>query len=230
MPMPGCRLAAGESGMKIGPANGSADPRDLIFALAHEIANLLAGARLEAGLLDPGAGAAELQQSADRISETSARAGSLLALLRPLLAPEAVAPLPIDALELLEGLRSGLDESSDARVVIALKTAALVPVVRLAPDSTHHLLLTAVWAGLEAAPGGGTLRVFCRVDGDRVGFVVEDDGPAPDLDPAGDLRGRPLTWAITRAVLASMNGRLFVTRDEPASRTRVALDFPADAG
>ena len=214
--------------MKIGPTKGSADPRDLIFALAHEIANLLAGSRLEAGLLDPGAGAAELQQSADRISETSARAGSLLALLRPLLAPEAVTPLPIDALELLEGLRSGLDESSDGRVVIALKTAALVPVVRLAPDSAHHLLLTAIWAGLEAASADGVLRVFCRVDGERVGFVVEDDGAAPDQ--AGELRGRPLTWAITRAVLATMNGRLFVTRDEPAGRTRVALDFPATAG
>ena len=214
--------------MKIGPTKGSADPRVLIFALAHEIANLLAGSRLEAGLLDPGAGAAELQQSADRISETSARAGSLLALLRPLLAPEAVAPLPIDALELLEGLRSGLDESSDGRVVIALKTAALVPVVRLAPDSAHHLLLTAIWAGLEAASADGVLRVFCRVDGERVGFVVEDDGAAPDQ--AGELRGRPLTWAITRAVLATMNGRLFVTRDEPAGRTRVALDFPATAG
>jgi hypothetical protein len=215
--------------MEIGPTSGSADPRDLIFALSHEIANLLAGSRLEAGLLDPDAAAAELQQSADRISEISARAGSLLALLRPLLAPEDVAPLPIDALELLEGLRSGLDEASDARVVIALKTAVEVPIVRLAPDSVHHLLLTSIWAGLEAAPGGGALRVFCRSDGERVAFVVEDAGPAPDLDPGGELRGRPLTWAISRAVLAAMNGRFEVSRDGPAGRTRVALDFPADA-
>ena len=208
----------------------SADPRELVFATAHEIANLLAGSRLEAGLFAPDAAAPELQQIADRISEASARAGSLLAMLQPLLAPEAVAPLPIDALELLEGLRSGLDESSDARVVIALKTAVEVPVVRLVPDSVHHLLLTAIWAGLEAAPAGGALRVFCRADGGRVAFVVEDDGPAPDLDPGGALRGRPLTWAIARAVLAAMNGRVFVTRDGPAGRTRVTLDFPADAG
>ena len=60
-------------------------------------------------------------------------------------------------------------------------------------------------------------------------FVVEDGGPAPDLDPGGQLRGRPLTWAITRRVLAAMNGRFFVTRDEAAGRTRVTLDFPADA-
>jgi signal transduction histidine kinase len=215
--------------MEIGPTNESTELRELVFALAHEIANLLAGSRLEAGLLDPAAGAPELQRAADRISEASARAGSLLAMLRPLLAPETAPPLPIDALELLAGLRGGLDESSDARVVIALKSAVEVPVVRLAPDSLHHLLLTAIWAGLEAAPGDAPLRVFCRADGDRVAFVVEDDGPAPDLDPDGQLRGRPLSWAITRSVLAAMEGRFFVTRDEAAGRTRVTLDFPADA-
>ena len=111
----------------------SAEVRELVFALAHEIANLLAAARLEAGLLDPAAPAAELQRIADCVSETSARAGSLLALLRPLLAPEGVDPVPIDALELLEGLRGGLDESSDTRVVIALKTAVELPAVPLAP-------------------------------------------------------------------------------------------------
>jgi len=218
--------------MQIGPSNAGTEPRELVFALAHEIANLLAGSRLEAGLLDPAAGVEEFQQGADCISLSSARAGALLAMLRPLLAPEAVDPLPIDALELLDGLRSGLDESSDSRVVIALKTAALLPAVRLAPDSVHHLLLTAIWAGLEAAPTGGTLRVSCHVqsESDRVAFVVEDDGPAPDFDPGGDLRGRPLTWAVTRAVLAAMDGRFDVTRDESAGHTVVSLDFPADAG
>jgi signal transduction histidine kinase len=216
--------------MQTGPSNEGTEPRELVFALAHEIANLLAGSRLEAGLLDPAASAAELQQGADCISLSSARAGALLAMLRPLLAPEAVEPLRIDALDLLEGLRSGLDESSDARVVIALKTAALVPVVLLAPDAVHQLLLIAIWAGLEAAPAGGALRVSCLADGDRVAFVVADDGPAPDLDPGGDLRGRPLTWAVTRAVLAAMDGRFDVTRDASAGRTLVSLDFPADAG
>lgn len=216
--------------METDPSDASTEARELIFALVHEIANLLAGSRLEAGLLDPAAAGSELQRIANCISESSARAGSLLALLRPLLAPEDVVPLPIDALELLEGLRGGLDESSDARVVIALKTAVELPAVRLAPDSVHHLLLTAIWAGLEAASADGALRVFCRADGERVAFVVEDDGPAPDLEPAGALRGRPLGWAITRTLLAAMDGRVDIRRDEVAGRTCVTLDFPADAG
>lgn len=207
-----------------------AGSRELVFALAHEIANLLAGARLEACLLEPDAGAAALQQAGDRISECSARAGSLLAMLRPLLAPEAVAALPVDALELLEGLRSGLDESSDDRVVIALKTAALLPPVRLAPDAVHHLLLTAIWAGLEVAPAGAKLRVSCSAKGDRVVFAVEDEGPAPAPDPTGELRGRPLEWALARAVLAGMGGRLEVVRDDASGRTRVAFDFAAEPG
>jgi len=217
-----------------GTANGSTQVRELVFALAHEIANLLAGSRLEAGLLDASAGTRELREAAERISEISARAGSLLAMLRPLLAPEAVAAVPIDSLELLEGLRSGLDEASDSRVVIALKTAVEVPSVLLAPDTVHHLLLTAIWAGLEAAPAGGMLRVHCRGEGDRVAFVVEDDGAEIDLDPGGELRGRPLTLAVARAVLAAMAGRLEVTRsgapEAAAGCTQTVFEFPAAPG
>jgi signal transduction histidine kinase len=211
---------------------GAADSRNLVFALAHEIANLLAGTRLEAGLIDPDVPGDGVRRAAERISEVSARAGSLLALLRPLIAPEAVGTLPIDALELLDGLRSGLDESSDSRVVIALKTAALVPAVGLAPDAVHHLLLTAIWSGLEVSPADGAVRVRCRSEDDRVAFLVEDDGAAPELDPVGELRGRPLTFAIARKVLAAMDGRLTVTRtgapEASAGCTVVALDFPAE--
>jgi len=211
--------------------DAAADARELVFALTHEIANLLAGSRLEAGLIDPAAGGEGVLRAAGRISETSARAGSLLAMLRPLITPEAVTAMSIDALELLEGLRSGLDESSDTRVAIALKTAATVPNVRLAPDTVHHLLLTAIWAGLEASPIDAGVRVRCSSVADRVGFVVEDDGAAPDLDPGGQLRGRPLTLAIAHHLIAAMDGRLELertgTREASAGCTRVTFDLPA---
>jgi signal transduction histidine kinase len=209
-------------------ARSAASARDLVFALCHELGNLLAAARLEAGLLAADAGAAELATAAERIAEWSARAGSLLALVRPLLAPEAVLLLAADPLDVLDGLRSGLDESSDSRVVIALKSAAQLPGVSLAPELLHHLLLTAIYCGLEAAAPEGRVRVAAEAEGDSVAFVVEDEGGFGAADRAPELRGRPLTHEIARVLLAGLGGRFEAVRS--AGRTRVAFAFPVAAG
>jgi hypothetical protein len=201
--------------------------RDLVFALCHELGNLLAGARLEAGLLDPGGGAAELAKAGERISELSARAGSLLALVRPLLAPEAIAVLSADPLEVLDGLRRGLDESCDLRVVIELKSAAQLPGAELAPELVHHLLLTAIFCGLEAGGFEGRVRVRAEAAGERVVFLVEDAGRFSSADAAPQLRGRPLTHAISQALLAEQGGGFEASRSGDC--TRVAFTFPVAA-
>jgi hypothetical protein len=210
-----------------GKAKGTGTDRDLVFALCHEIGNLLAAARLEAGLQAAGSGAANLSAVAERISEWSARCGSLLALVRPLLAPEAVALLPSDPLDVLDGLRRGLDESCDARVVIALKTAAQLPDVDLAPELLYHLLLTAIYCGLEAAAPDGRVRVATEAEGERVAFVVEDEGGFGAADRASELRGRPLTHEIARVLLAGLGGRFEAAHS--GGRTRVAFAFPVAA-
>jgi len=201
--------------------------RDLVFALCHELGNLLAGARLEAGLLDPSGGAAELAKAGERISELSARSGSLLALVRPLLALEAIAVFPTDPLEVLDGLRRGLDESCDFQVAIELKSAARLPVVDLAPELLHHLVLTAIFCGLEAGGSGDRVRVRAEAAGERVAFIVEDAGRFSAADAAPPLRGRSLTHAIARALLAEQGGDFDVSCSEGC--TRVAFAFPVAA-
>ena len=205
-------------------ATAARPPRDLVFALCHELGNLLAGTRLEASQLDSGLASADLTAAAERISELSARAGSLLALVRPLLAPDAVAALPTDPLEVLDGLRRGLDESCDSRVVIVLKSAAELPDVDLAPEMLHHLLLTAIFLGLEAGGPGSRVRVVAEAADDRVAFVVEDEGPLGDLSEPSELCGRPLTHEIARALLATLGGRFGVSSRE--GHTRVAFAVP----
>jgi len=209
-----------------GEATAEKAPRDLVFALCHEIGNLLAGARLEASLLGSNLGAEELARAAERISGVSARAGSLLALIRPLLAPDEALTLPTDPLDVLDGLRRGLDESCDARVAVALKTAAELPEVDLAPEVLHHLLLTAILLGLEAGGPEGRVRVFAEAVAGRVAFLVEDGGPPVDLSEPAELRGRPLTHEIARALLAARGGRFQTSRS--GDRTRVAFEFPVD--
>jgi signal transduction histidine kinase len=217
-----------ESGGAHGEAVAVRSPRDLVFALCHELGNLLAGARLEASLLDPGAGATELAKAAERISEVSARAGSLLAQVRPLLAPDTAVPLPTDPLDVLDRLRHGLDETFDARVAIVLKSAAQLPDVDLAPEVLHHLLLTAIFLGLEASGPKGCVCVFAEASGERVAFLVEDEGRPHDLSEPPELHGRPLTHEIARALLGTLGGSFDVSRAD--GRTRVTFAFPTARG
>ncbi len=217
-----------ESGGAYGEATAVRSPRDLVFALCHELGNLLAGTRLEASLLDPGAGATELAKAAERISEASARAGSLLAQVRPLLAPDTAVNLPTDPLDALDRLRRGLDEAFDARVAIVLKSAAQLPNVDLAPEVLHHLLLTAIFLGLEASGPKGRVRVFAEASGERVAFLVEDEGRLHDLSEPPELYGRPLTHEIARSLVATLGGSFDVSRAE--GRTRVSFAFPTARG
>jgi signal transduction histidine kinase len=199
------------------------DRNEFIFALCHELANLLAGIRLEANLLD-GRPDGDLTRSSERISETSARAGSLLAMMRPLIDPESVGLVAIDPIDMLDGLRSGLDDSLDSRVAIELKSAADVSTVLVAPDILHHLLLTAVFAAVEADRSGSQVRVSCRSASGRVEFVVEDAGPRLEIDPSGALRGRPLTLAVSEHILGRMAGG--VGSGRVGDRTEVAFELP----
>ena len=88
----------------------------------------------------------------------------------------------------------------------------------------HHLLLTAIFCGLEAAAPDGRVRIAAEAAGERVAFVVEDEGRFGAGDRAPELRGRPLTHEIARRLLAGLDGRFEAVRAD--GRTRVAFGFP----
>jgi len=206
-------------------ATSQTSRHDLVFALCHEIGNLLAASRLEASLLTTVGESGELAHAAERISEISARAGSLLALLRPLLVPNEIEALATDPVEILGGLRRGLDASCDERVGIDLDSAATLPAAALAGEVIHHLLLTEIFFGLEAAGSEGGARVSARALDGCVVFRV-DSGACPDLDQgSGPLRGRPLAHAIAGALLAHQRGRLEVSQGEGRTRVDFALNI-----
>lgn len=202
----------------------SKSPNELVFALCHEVGNLLAGARLEASLMETVSDAGSLTRASERISEISARAGSLLALVHPLLAPSDTETLATDPLQILQGLRRGLDASCDERVGIDLDSAAQLPDARIAAEVLHHLLLTEIFFGLEAA---GQARVAASVRGDRVVFRVENTGIGKGGEESGGLHGRPLAHAIARVLLSRQGGQLEVSHAD--DHTRVDLVFPATA-
>lgn len=207
-----------------GEGEAAVAANELVFAVCHEIGNLLAGVRLDSVLLEPAAAAEELAKAGERIETASARAGSLLALVRPLLVPEAMSLRSADPMDVLDGLFSGLDSASEGRVQIELKSAANLPRVRLVPDVVHHLMLSVIFCGLEAGGAASRMRVWASADGEDVAFSLLDEVREPD-DEALALCGRPLVLAIADRLLQPLAGCCEAAVG--ASGTRVSFRLPA---
>jgi hypothetical protein len=186
---------------------------DLLFALCHEVGNLLAAIRLHSQFVD--------EESAARISELTDRAGSLVALVRPLLSdPPPSVPL-LDPLDLLEALQRGLDGVEGARVRVELKSAVDLPGVAIDGETLRHLLMADLFAALEDLPGGERVRVVAQPSADGVAFVLEAPGEATPDAPALKLTGRALTRALAAAILGRRGGSVAV------SGLRVCFCVPA---
>ncbi len=184
---------------------------ELLLALCHEVGNLLAAARLHSHLLD--------EDSAAQISQLAGRAGSLVALVRPLLTPAPERSAPLAPRAVLAGLRRGLDDSDAAQVRIDVESAADLPDVAIDGETLHHLLLAQILAALEERGTAAPLRVAAEALGDGVAFVVAD-GPSADAESeAPELRGRALGRALAQTILGARGGRVEIQRRPDGART-----------
>jgi len=207
-----------------GPAAPSAHA--LVFAICHEVANLLAGTRLEASLIDPDGDGVSLVKTAARIESASARAGALLASIRPVLDPESQSLFAVDPADVLQGLYSGLDASVDARVVVDLESAVDLPARTLATEPVHFLLVSLVYCALAEAPSPACVRVSAGARGAELAFAVRCDGELGIEDASPALRGAPLALAVARRIVgaAAVGGRVEAACEEGG--TRIELVFP----
>ena len=186
---------------------------ELLFALCHEVGNLLAAIRLHGCFAD--------EESGARISELTDRAGSLVALVRPLLSsPPPSAPV-LDPLELLEALQRGLEDVGGARVRVELKSAVDLPGVAIDGETLHHLLMADLFAALENLPRGQRVLVAAEPTANGVAFVLELPGEATPDAPASKLTGCALTHALAAAILGKRGGSV------AESGLRVCFSVPA---
>lgn len=214
----------------------------LVFAIAHELGNHLAGIRLEAHLLDESLGPRGLAKASIAIDTLAGQAGPLLALLRPLLSPSARRPGIGTLANVLDGVRRQLEEEGTAGRAVALRIAADAAAASPPFDGLHALLValvgapeapagTALGAGagaatatielaLDRAPSGVVLRVE-RPDGAFV-EAAEEQGEAADR--LHGLRGRALALALARVLVEDAGGRVEVGGS--ADRSRVELSLP----
>ncbi len=201
------------------------DPRELVFALCHEVRNLLTAVRLQAELLEGETQGAELALARERLLLLSARSGALLAQVPPLLSQPALGER-VEPADAIAALRVGLFAPASERVDLELKSAALAPCVRIGGDLLHVLLITALFGALELAPGLARVRVSAEARDTGVVFRIE--GPvrvASGGDGGGELSGRQLELACADAILAPLGGRARV-RVSDALR-RCELELPA---
>ncbi len=168
---------------------------DLLFALCHEVGNILAAIRLHSRFVD--------EKSVARISELTDRAGSLVALVRPLLSDPPPSLPALDPLELLEALQRGLDDVGSARVRVELKSAVDLPGVAADGETLRHLLMADLLAALENLPAGERVRVVAQPSPDGVAFVLE----VPGVESAG----RALARALAAEILGKSGGSVAVS-------------------
>jgi len=207
-------------------AKGSAlrEPMNLVLALGHEIGNLLAATRLHAHLIDADMTEAELSEISATIGELSSRMGSLLAQIRPLVSPASGAAPHVDPLEVLDGVRCGVEESCDARIAVDLDSAAGLPMVAIDPEPLHHILLTSVYQALEESAPTGRVAVSAVAQADSILFRV--DGEAEfEADAGSALRGRTLLHAVADVILRPRRGQ--IAARSLGSGNRVELTVPA---
>ena len=142
-------------------AEGRASPDriDLVYALGHEIANLLAATRMHTHLIDADASATDLANVATTIGELSSRMGSLLAQIGPVLSSAPENSHPVGPSEVLEELRRDVAESCEERVRFDTESAAGLPRAAIDPDPLHHILLTLIYQALEESEPDGRVSV-----------------------------------------------------------------------
>lgn len=209
----------------------TAERHALVFAIAHEIGNHLAGIRLEAHLLDEELGVRGLAKSSLAIDSLAGQSGPLLALLRPLLAPSA-RPAPGAAWAgLLEGVRRQLEDEGFGGRVVEVQIECDRDERGPAIEGLHALLLALVGSPdtlpsvtgpitLGLARREGALELACELPGE----VFEGEAERG----VHSLRGRPLALAIARVLAEDAGGR--VELHNAGNRARVSLLFPSSDG
>lgn len=201
----------------------------LVFAIAHELGNHLAGIRLEAHLLDESLGARGLAKASIAIDSLAGQSGPLLALLRPLLSPAARRPGIGTLANVLDGVRRELEEDGTAGRGVELRVAADAASAPAFFEGLHALLVALVGApagsrialALAREPSGLVLRIE-RSDGV---YVEAADELAQDGGRLDGLRGRALVLALGRVLIEDAGGRL--ETGGSADRSWVALSLSA---
>ncbi len=205
--------------------NHADDSESLIFAMCHEVSNLVAAVRLQAHLVDEDLDARGLAVASLEIDDLSARIASLLALVRPVLSQPPEEVVPVSGSVIAVGLERALAEYGGRGFEIAFEAEANLPEVRVETEVFHYLLLNHAYGSMEAMESGGEIRIEVTASEKEVIFAIEDHAPADEEHLKwwkASLRGRALDSAVAHHILAKRGARFEVGRVGECNRTEIA--------
>ena len=201
---------------------------ELVFALCHEIGNLVAAVQLEADLLDEAESPRGLAAGAVKIEDLCGQVGGLLSQVRPLLSEGFGTGELVDPEAIVAAASAELEWRGSGHVELSATAERGLALLDIDPDSLRDLLLALVSAALD--PGLDVRRVsltaVARSGG--VAFVVVADGQAEEAlrDFHNAARcGRPLICGVAENLLRRRGGR--VTSAREGERTRIEFWLPA---
>jgi signal transduction histidine kinase len=204
------------------------DAADIVFAICHEVGNLVGAIRLNADLIDSEATARELATLAVEIDDSSARIRSLLALVRPLLSLGSEIGAGVSPAALLRGVAESLAEYGGRGATVEVAEGEGLPEVRGRPETLHHLLVTLACYAVEEARPHGHVRITAGSEANgNVRLRVEDDGTIDESlgeRQRGALTGRALACAAADLLLVRVGGDVDVQRRD--GFTEVVLSLP----
>jgi len=215
------------------PAEAFREPADesanLVFAMCHEISNLVAAVRLKAHLLDEDLDARGLAVASLEIDDLSARSAMLLALVRPVLIapPEEIPPIGAGVIAL--GFERALAEYGGRGFEIIFEIEPRLPDVRAEPEVLHYILLCHAYGAMEAMgtmDSGERIRIEVVAAEKEVIFAVEDQAPADEEHLKwweSSLRGRALESAVANYILTRRGARFEVRRRGDCNRTEIVV-------
>ncbi|MFT5442856.1 MAG: hypothetical protein ACI8W3_001900 [Myxococcota bacterium] len=204
---------------------GTDHSANLIFAMCHEISNLVAAIRLQAHLVDEDLDARGLAVASLEIDDLSARSAAILALIRPVLSPAPAEIAPLDAGVIALGFERAIVDYGGRGFEIAFDIPSDLPEIRAETEVFHYILLSQAYGAMEAMSPGGEIRVEVVVEEKEVIFVIEDGAPEEEEHLAwreASLRGRALECAVAHQILTKRGARFSVERRGAKNRTEIA--------
>lgn len=197
--------------------------RRLVFAMCHEISNLIGAVRLRAHMLNEDQGPRELAVASLEIDDLSARSSALLALIRPVLSPpDAIEEIAAETI--VVGVERALEEYGGRGVELSVEAGEELPAVRANPEVYHYLLLSQLLGAIEAVGAGGRVRLVVEPREGEVVFAVEDGAEADEQMLEwwkSTLRGRVLGCALADQILSKREGRFAVLRQADGTRAEI---------
>ncbi len=205
----------------------------LLFALCHEMGNLVGAIRLQTHLLDQEMSPRDLVAARSEIDVLGARVSALLSLVRPV--EDGAPPPPGDGLDpgdALAVVEHGLETLMLPGVSIELVRSGAEQRLRVDRNAAQALVSSFVHLAVEQVRPSGRVRVHIDQRERQGAFVIEDDGPAdPGLADwrSEPLRGRTLLCAIASHMTEAVAGELRAQTAMTGSRIEIWLPH-ADAG